>query len=190
LESELAEKAMIDRRRIIVARYAEWNAFSAARMAPLRSRHVLYPLIRKPNYDEILSGHLGKITRDEFERWHRTNTEAIHEASKKVSQSGLPIGWCVKLINVYLKTRVYVAGEGRPDLIRWVHPPIDNQLVAAIERHYANDAEVMKRIGEFSRIKNIDDYVAYETIIDACRIVAQKQKYQYLIEVEELWQPE
>jgi hypothetical protein len=40
----------------------------------------------------------------------------------------LPIGWAVKLINVYLKTLVYLAREGRSGLIESIHPPIDNEL--------------------------------------------------------------
>ena len=176
-------------RSVIVSRFAEWTAFSAARMAPVRSRQAIYPLVRRPHYGEIMSKELGRITMQEFDKWHKENTEEVCESSKENPQTSLPIGWCTKLINVYLKTRVYLAGEGRPDLIRWVHPPIDNNLVDAIERAYANDSEVMERIRRFSSIRAIDNYGTYETIIEGCRLIAKRRNYACLIEVEELWQP-
>ena len=111
---------MVSAREIIIKDYSEWCAFSSTRSGFPRnvkkSRQNIYPSIRKPKYDEILSG--SKITQMEFEEWHKENTIAICNAA-----SGLPVGWAVKLINIYLKTRVYIAGEGRVDLIRYIHPP-------------------------------------------------------------------
>ena len=168
-------------REIIITAFAEWTAFSATRSGcPIKSKECVYPLIRVPKYDEILYG--DRISREEFEKWHETNTIAICNANNR-----LPIGWAAKLINVYLKTRVYIAREGRVGLIECIHPPIDNELWKGIMKEYRYEPAITKKTHIVSRIKEINSYQIYKTIIEGCRLIAQKRGC-YLIEVEELWQ--
>jgi hypothetical protein len=168
-------------RKAIITAFSEWTAFSATRSGcPIKSREDIYPLIRVPKYDKILYG--DQISREEFEKWHETNTIAIHNTN-----NGLPIGWAAKLINVYLKTRVYIAREGRVGLIECIHPPIDNGLWKGIKEYYGNEPAIINKTHIVSGIKDINTYQIYKTIIEGCRLIAQKRKC-YLIEVEELWQ--
>jgi len=78
----------------IIHAFAEWTAFSATRSGcPIKSREDVYPLIRIPNYEQLLSG--DEIKEDEFNSGHQINTLAICNKEKR-----LPVGWAAKLINV------------------------------------------------------------------------------------------
>ena len=168
-------------REKIINAFAEWTAFSATRSGcPIKSREKIYPLIRIPDYNFIIKK--DNISQEEFDKWHEDNTLKIKKANNI-----LPIGWATKLINIYLKTRVYVAKEGSLDLIKCIHPPIDNELWKGIKKEYAHDKEIIYLTHKVDRIKNINDYSIYKTIIDGCRLIALKRNC-YLIEVEELWQ--
>ncbi len=171
-------------RETIVDAFAKWTALSATRSGcPIKSRKDVYPLIELPNYNRLFRGK--HISQKDFDKWHKKNTLKIHEKSKK-----LPVGWAAKLINVYLKTMVYLAGEGRPGLIQCIHPPIDNGLWAGIKKEYKNDNkddEIKKQLHVFTGINKIKTYADYVKIIDLCRTIAKNRKCK-LIEVEELWQ--
>jgi hypothetical protein len=149
-------------RKAIIKAFSEWTAFSATRSGcPIKSREEVYPLIRVPKYDEILEG--GPIRKEDFNRWHEANTLAICDKNNK-----LPIGWAVKLINVYLKTLVYLAREGRSGLIESIHPPIDNELWKGIQQEYPNDPEILDKTHIVSKIKEIKEYTTYKKIINGC----------------------
>lgn len=166
----------------IIVDFAEWTALSATRSGRghPKAGDVLYPLLRLPVYDTILVG--GAIAADEFEHWHKETTLRLH-----AENSELPIGWAAKLLNVYLKTRVYLAGQGRPGLVNCIHPPIDNGLREGIRDKYRNDSEIWEKVRRMSPIGGITDYKTYASIIDGCRLIARRRGI-LLIEVEELWQ--
>ena len=169
-------------RKAIVNAYAEWTAFSATRSgAPIKSRGDVYPLIRRPNYEILFIG--AAITRDEFSQWHKESTEDIAQ------NSVLQVGWAAKLINVYLKTRVYIGNEGRVNLYSYIHPPLDNGLWGGIEQYCdKNELEDIKsKTTAVRKIKDIDTYEKYVAIINGCRQLASHMKCE-LIEVEQLWQ--
>ena len=169
-------------RKSVVNTYAEWTAFSATRSgAPVKSRAVVYPLIRRPDYEFLFVG--SAITSEEFSSWHKHSTEDIEKNSE------LPIGWAAKLINVYLKTRVYVAREGRVNLYSFIHPPVDNGLWDGIEEYCSvnNQMEILAKITSVRKIKDIDTYEKYIQIIDGCKQLASHLKCE-LLEVEQLWQ--
>jgi len=171
---------MASRDNIITA-FAEWTAFSATRSGcQIKKKEMVYPLIRTPAYSQIFHG--GPIATIEFDLWHRRNTLSICER-----EPVFPIGWAAKLINVYLKTKVYLAGEGRPGLIDSIHPPIDNELWKGIQLEYRNRPEIITKTHTVSRIKEIASYEIYTEIINGCRLVAADRGCR-LIEVEELWQ--
>ena|SRR5208337_98136 len=168
-------------REKIVADFAEWTAFSATRSGcPIKSREDVYPLIRVPDYHVILKGE--QISKNEFDVWHENNTKAICKSAPI-----LPIGWAAKLINIYLKTRVYIGNEGRPDLIKWIHPPIDGGLWNGIWENYHNNNSIVRKTHIVQTIKEIKTYERYKIIIDGCSLIAQERGC-LLIEVEELWQ--
>jgi len=103
------------------------------------------------------------------------------------SESRFPVGWATKIINIYLKTTVYLAGMGRHNLVKWIHPPIDNELWKGIYQEYSHRQEIISKTHIVNRIKEINTYDKYKIIIEGCRLIAKDRQY-YLIEVEELWQ--
>jgi len=113
---------------------------------------------------------------------HETNTMTICQADNR-----LPIGWAVKLINIYLKTRVYIAREGRDGLIKCIHPPIDNGLWNGIMGEYGNEPTIINKPHSVSTIKDIYTYEIYKNIIEGCCLVAERRRC-LLIDIEELWQ--
>ena len=172
-------------REKIINDFAEWAAFSSTRSGcPVKSRDEIYPLIRIPDYKKILDD--DNIAEKSFNQWHRENIEKI--INDKVGKR-LSIGWAAKLINVYLKTTVYIAGEGRPNLVKFIHPPIDGILWKNIKSEYGDKLEIIEKTHVVTTIKGINKYTIYETIIDGCREIA-KDRGCKLIEVDELWNPE
>ena len=168
-------------REKIINDFSEWTAFSATRSGcPVKSRDTVYPLIRTPKYHSVLIGQ--EIQTEEFDNWHRESTLAICGA-----EPAFPVGWAAKLINIYLKTMVYLAGMGRPSLVQCIHPPIDNGLWEGIRAEYRHRPDIISKTHVVNRIKDIDNYDKYKTIIHGCRLIA-KHRGCYLIEVEELWQ--
>ena len=166
----------------IINTFCEWAAFSSTRSgAPLKSRADVYPLIRLLKYDEILHG--DSIEESDFDSWHRRSVEEICE-----SRSEMNVGWAAKIINVYLKGMVYIAGEGREGLVGLIHPPIDGGLWDGIEEYCkANHHEnILKRTHAITTISGIKTYTQYQDIIDGCRDLSNEMGCS-LIEVEQLW---
>lgn len=169
-------------RRIVVKAFSEWTAFSAARSgSPIKSRDDVYPLIRRPDYEILFFG--PAITLEEFSHWHKESTEDIEK------NSVLPIGWAAKLINIYLKTRAYIGREGRVNLDKYIHPPVDAGLWDGVEQ-YCDDndlSEIKAQITTVRKIKDIQTYETYTAIINGCKQLASHMKCE-LLEVEQLWQ--
>ena len=177
---------MTKTRRKIILDYARWTALSALRMAPVRGRIGVYSLIDTVAFDEILDPvhHRHEV---DFDVWHEK------EAQNLCGQSpNLPIGWAVKLLNVYLKTAAYVGELGRTGLREALHPPIDGGLWSGLKALSAKKpelvpgnvlAELLKRRGSIGSIK---DYETYRLIINDCRRVAQAVGCS-LLELEQFW---
>jgi hypothetical protein len=169
-------------RHHISQQYARWCAFSATRSgAPQKSREVVYPLIDVPAYDEILVGN-EEITEAAFDSWHQENSERICQQNAQWTT-----GWATKLINVYLKTLVYVGQIGRPGLVAHIHPPIDGGLWDGVARRYEPNSEIIQQTHFKRRIKHIADYNTYKTIIAGMKLIRTKENWK-LIEVEQLWE--
>lgn len=168
-------------REKIINDFSEWTAFSATRSGcPFKSRDVVYPLIRTPKYHYVLNGNV--ISTTEFDDWHEESTLAICAVAPM-----LPVGWATKLINVYLKSMVYLAGLGRPSLVECIHPPIDNGLWEGIRSEYRHRLDILSKTHIVHKIKDINTYEKYKTIMHGCHLVAEDRGC-YLIEIEELWQ--
>lgn len=168
-------------RHQIIHNYARWCAFSSTRSgSPLKARADIYPLIDTPDYDQVLKGS-QPISSQTFNQWHEESVAKIMEARPEMC-----VGWAAKLINVYLKTMVYVASIGRPELARHIHPPIDGGLWEGIKDKYSDDLSIMRKTHSVSKIKDIKTYPRYRVIIDGIELIAAAEKCS-LMEVEKLW---
>lgn len=173
---------MSDVRKTIIATYAEWTAMSALRSgAPIKSRRDVYTTLRGVNFLVLFNDDLGPINRATFDAWHADAVTAMIEREPR-----LTVGWATKIINVYLKTRVYIGAQGRPHLNEMIHPPIDAGLWLGLKRHFPNRPDILKRTNCVRRIKDIVDYECYLRIIDGCRAAAKELGCE-LVEVEQLW---
>jgi hypothetical protein len=171
-----------DVRKAIIATYAEWKAMSALRSgAPIKSRREVYTALRRVNFAVLFNDALGPINRPTFDAWH---AHAVQELIKH--EPRLTVGWATKIINVYLKTRVYIGAQGRHHLKEMIHPPIDAGLWLGLKRRFADRPDILDRTNCVSRIKDIVDYECYRRIIDGCRVAAKALNCE-LIEVEQLW---
>ena len=169
-------------RETIIKAFAEWTAYSSTRSGWPREvrkdRGTVYPLIRTPDYEKLLS--MENPSAEDFSIWHEANTKRIYAA-----EPNLPVGWAVKLINVYLKTTVYVAKRGPEVLLNFIHPPIDGGLWSGIKKEYGNDKDIFKKTHRVDRIKNIT--AIYMEIIQGCQKIARRRGCT-LFEVEALWE--
>lgn len=171
---------MISRqRKFIITTYAAWTALSALRSgSPVKSRKVIYPLIRSINFDAVLKGN-DPINEEEFNQWHKQTIRALCE-----QEPLLCVGWSAKIVNVWLKTSVYVGELGRPNLRNVIHPPVDGGLWHGIEKHSWNDQNIVKLTRTVRSIKAITDYHTYSLIIGGCRLAANELACS-LIEIDE-----
>jgi hypothetical protein len=167
----------------IVNDFSEWCAFSSTRSgSPLKSRKDVYPLIKIPDYKDVLEGN--EITINEFNLWHKKQAIKINNQQPK-----MPIGWSVKLINVYLKSMAYVGNYGREGIREVLHPPIDNGLWDGIAKYCKEHqhTDIMKETHLVGKIKDIDTYEKYQTIINGCCKLSKHMGCS-LIEIEQLWE--
>jgi len=178
-------------RQMVIRSFARWAAASAARQGcPIRGR-ALYPYLDSVPLHEILSGE-KPISAEEFAIWHRRVVEAL---AAQPPNNPIGTGWAAKLVNLLLKVRVYIGSEGRDGLRKYLHPPIDNQLIQTIREKYplqgpeaGRNKMLRDKIDRFTTIVGIDSYDnTYLEIIDGLREVARRENCVELCEVESLW---
>jgi hypothetical protein len=168
-------------RRQIILDYARWTALSALRSgAPIKSRGDVYPLLDAIAFGRVLNPNAA-IAEADFDAWHEMETAALCARDPR-----LPIGWGVKLINVYLKTAAYVGNLGHASLRAALHPPIDAGLWKGIRERFKERPNILEQVCCVGRIKDITDYRIYARIITGCRAAAQELGSS-LMEVEHLW---
>jgi hypothetical protein len=167
-----------EKRKKIVHDFAKWTALSALRSgSPIKSGERVYNLIENHADLPALFVPNAAIDETEFDRWHEKTVLAFC-----IAEAALPVGWAAKIVNVYLKTRVYLAGEGREGLVKAIHPPIDTSLQAGLKKNFP------LRPWRMMTIKGIQSYEAdYLPFIKECRSLAQAEAC-LLIEVEWYWQ--
>src|SRR6266852_6245253 len=120
------------KRKKIVHDFAKWTALSALRSgSPLKSGEKVYHLIETHADLTALFDTTCAIDETEFDRWHEKTVLAFCKA-----EPDLPVGWAAKIVNVYLKTRAYLAGEGRKGLVSVIHPPIDYGLQQGLKKKF------------------------------------------------------
>jgi hypothetical protein len=165
----------------IITTYAEWTAMSALRSgAPIKSRRDVYTVIGKIDFTPLFDKPLGLITRTFFDGWHRATVQSMIDFDPRLS-----IGWATKIVNVYLKTRCYIGAQGRHHLSEMIHPPIDAGLWEGLKERFSGHEDILAKTHCVTRIKDINEYRCYRTIIDGCRMAAALLNCK-LIEVEQL----
>jgi len=172
-----------DLRTGIVTTFAGWTALSALRScSPVKSKDRIYPLLRLAGFDALLGVPAGEMTADQFDKWHASAIKRLCRAD-----DDLCVGWAAKLLNVYLKAAAYVGRLGPPELIEFIHPPIDGGLWTGLEGPLARRPAIRARTHGVRRIKQITTYPQYLDIIDGCLELARELGCR-LIEVEQFWQ--
>jgi len=163
----------------IIESYARWTGLSALRSgAPVKSRNAVYRLVQQVAFDRLLRPSGKPVSPAEFSAWHRRAVLRLCRRERRLS-----VGWASKLVNIYLKTAVYVGGLGRPGLVALIHPPLDGSLLAALRMRFP---ELCSGRPPIRRIRDITDYPTYDGVITACRAAALKLRCS-LFEVEQLW---
>ncbi|NBB22706.1 hypothetical protein GVN20_25345 [Runella sp. CRIBMP] len=133
-----------------------------------------------PDYAQIFDGDCP-ITKPEFEAWHqRTVLEML------IEMPNLSVGWAAKVLNYFLKTTVNVAGFGRPDLFKWIHPVVDKGLWEGIEDAYKDRRDILAKTHYRQKVADIITYNDYRTIIEGLELIAQERGY-LPVDVEEFW---
>jgi hypothetical protein len=154
------------KRTKIVHDFAKWTALSALRSgSPLKSGKRVYDLIeRHADLTALFSLNRG-IDEAEFDHWHEDTILAFCKA-----EHVLPVGWAAKIVNVYLKTRVYLAGEGREGLVKAIHPPIDTSLQEGLKRRFPQRPWRKMTIPSIQSYQ--DDYMPF---VNECRSLAREE---------------
>ena len=169
------------KREKIVHDFAKWTALSALRSgSPLKSGERIYNLIENHADLPVLFDTTRAIAESEFDRWHEKTVLAFCKAEPALKINS-QVGWAAKIVNVYLKTRVYLAGNGRKGLVSVIHPPIDSGLQKGLIQHFPNRPWKIKRIKEIQSYP--DDYLPF---IQDCRFLAKKEGC-LLVELEFYW---
>lgn len=166
---------------LITHEYARWTVLSALRRGAIRKKSVINAALAKVDFSPLFDMSLGVIEEKEFSQWHNEALEVL------VGTEGLAnhYGWATKMLNVYLKTTVYVAGLGRSGLIQLVHPPIDTGLWAGLLEQFP-DHDVLRQTHRVQAIVGISSLAIYHDIIDGMRQMANMRDC-LLIELEQFW---
>jgi hypothetical protein len=170
-------------RTIIVERFALWAAMSAARQGcELRGRKW-YEHLDRVDLASLIAA--ASVTQPSFREWHE------REVLKLAFGAGVPIGWAAKMVNMLTKVHIYIAGCGDASLLMVIHPPIDNNLMAAIRRRFLlNGPRKHARIRELCErgktISGISTYAQYSEVIEGL-VLASECLGCTLFEIERLW---
>ena len=119
----------------------------------------------------------------EFDIWHEATVATMPKLEPRLL---FQVGWAAKILNVYLKTLIYVGGLGRDSLRECLHPPLDQGLWDGIRTQFSSHPEIIKQTHSLTKISHIQTYAQYSGIIAGMRLVAE-QADCVLIEVEQFW---
>jgi hypothetical protein len=178
-------------RQTIITAFAKWTASSAVRAGcPIKKTKEVCKLLETVEFRRLCGSH--QIGAAEFDRWHRNNVTGMQEAARKLGKP-LPAGCAAKILNVYLKTCVYVGRLGRPGLLKCIHPPLDNKLIHGI-RAKAETAHVsLPKVKAWKGTCKVADYDRdYAPLIGELRDLAPRLQRPRctLFELEQYWEPD
>ena len=132
----------------VLVEYAKWTARAAVNSGgPIKDTNTIYRLLDGVAFADVLSGET-EISAEEFNRWHRRETEGLccRANDLRPQVAPFPVGWSAKLINVFLKTTVYVGNLGRAGLRNVQHPPLDNGLQAGLLERFEGCCAAAKKL--------------------------------------------
>ena len=180
--------------------FAKWTA---ARSTRNFAREMIYRALDDVDFSFPLQMSLGPITHTQFNLWHRDEAKELDRLYPDIV-----MGWIVKIINIYLKTRCYIGNDGREGIREVIHPPMDRFLIKGlkeVDRSYngfdylgvpsnmkllkkasEKKDDVITRLSSFKSISSIRRYDQYQTIILACEAIAVASDCS-LFEVEQFW---
>ncbi len=173
-------------RNTIISKFARWAAASAARQGPrhLRGRKW-YTHLDQVDLDDLLT--MGTpVSNAAFLAWHQREVQGL------AGRAGVEIGWAAKMVNMFLKIHVYIAGRGDGSLLAVIHPPIDNDLLDAIRREFPkNDPrpqnrEIRKKCDSGKPISGVTTYSHYSEVIAGLTLASERLGCT-LFEIESLW---
>lgn len=171
-------------RDAIVEQFARWTAVSALRSgAPIKSADAICRVIDNLKADVVFDTSLGPLSVEEFDAWHEVEVGRAMECEPRLEGQ---VGWAAKILNVYLKTRVYVAGQGRWGAIDAIHPPVDSGLWRGVRSEFSGRPHILSKTHCVAKIKDISNYSTYQRLIEGFREVANLGRCR-LIEVEQYW---
>ena len=175
----------------IVHEFAKWAVRPAVagskrgknrRNKGISSRKDVNAALGTIDFHPLFDMRCGPINQDEFSKW------LLIEVLKLLkSEPRLEFGWALKMIAIYLKTTCYLAGFGRDNLGRVIHPPVDNVLIKNLREEFGASPEIIQGLRSFKSIGSIS-IEDYDDIIGACELVAQREGCT-LFEVEQYFRP-
>jgi hypothetical protein len=168
-------------RLTIVGRFAEWTAIAALRSGRhMKSAVKLRKRLCKVDFKTILCG--DSMASEEFDRWHQRNCLILRDCGVR------PVGWAAKLLNVHIKTLVYVGGFGRQGLIKCIHPPIDNALIGEVRKECKKrNVTVGPYLARWTCIKDMRRYEDYKALLDELKTLALILDRRSVFELEWFW---
>lgn len=174
---------MNNERQKILEDYSKWTVLSALRQGPIgfRSKPVIFEMLEDIQFQAILDPKKGAIKADEFDKWHKTSIDRVRRKFPGLKDE---YGWVAKLINVYLKTYVYIGGGGRENLVELIHPAVDGGLWKGIKEKYPERKDILSKTHCVDRINQITNRRIYNRIIEGFTIISTENEC-YLIEVEQ-----
>ena len=163
-------------------RFAVWAAARAAQRG-FRSLKVLRAALEATDIRQVCGRavHL-RMTQAQFNKRHRAWCFAICRRLRGPG-SRAPFGRAAKLVAIYVKTTVVLAGHQRSHLASVAHPPIDRRLLAEMARKHPDHSD--------SRLWRTTAWTAltfpkYRRLVESLRSVAGPHP---LWKLEAYWQP-
>jgi hypothetical protein len=157
-------------RKEIIRQFAYWTVVSALRSgSKIKSREKIIRLLKVINLGELL-----KVTsQEQYDSWHTIQTKNIVNKSEKI----LSYGWAAKIVNVYLKTLVYISSDFYQNVKPFLHPPVDGILLRSLIKEGKN----ITRMPLF-KIEEEE----YFKLINEMKIIMEKEGL-CLLEIEKYW---
>ncbi|MDF7819310.1 hypothetical protein P1X15_16960 [Runella sp. MFBS21] len=117
-----------------------------------------------PNYSKIFDGE-EPITQQEFEDWHE---QTVLELVQK--QPHFSVGWAAQTLDYFLQTAVKLAGFGRPNLQKWLHPVM-----------FCGQENGGPRDSYQTKLSDITSYSEYKILINSLNIKAKQYSDEFFL---------
>jgi hypothetical protein len=113
-------------------RFAVWAAARAAQRGFVGVGTLRKALEQCGVVEFLRRENLDEITKDRFEAKHREWCRSIHDYLTNAGVPNSTFGRAAKLLEVYLKSAVFLGPGSRTALAHFAHPPIDSILLKGV----------------------------------------------------------